>query len=488
MNPLQMTLSRLGAQDVKIVPEKPATFTLPGDKKPGLGRATISQRAAAVTIWHMGRRSGLGLGEPWSEKHVNTPGGGCAGYSVPFESVSRVQPFEVREKREPMPPMSQSDIEMAAIGDLRVRGFEFREKTTTLTKSGHKMYRLDDESGKSPAVRLVIHEGFAQVFSHRGSLELTAPWRPGETTKAGYDCWIASGSDFSGRSIKESLAVARALLGIFKPMQEAGETKAAEQVEAWLEKGKRVPADHRHLTKANASIDAPGFVAVPEGEKYAGAIVAPMFKPGQEPGALRLSGAQLLLTGSGNIGTDKMMLSGSESAGAFLTIPPPEKIEGQYSLAPWLAKSVEPDEPVIVCEGVATGLALYEAGYEQVVVAYSANNIKDVARYLRNSLPGREIVIATDHDIALSERGGLKSQAVPKAIEAARDVAGKVALPGADMPVGSDARDIIGRKDIEGVRDYIRSALDADAVQEVFTGRVNAREARQNIRAAQVER
>ena len=94
------------------------------------------------------------------------------------------------------------------------------------------------------------------------------------------------------------------------------------------------------------------------------------------------SGGQLrtiqCITGSG----DKRFLRDGEKAGCFCVIAVPGDDKSR----------------IIVCEGYATGLAIYEATGCPVVVAYDAGNLAQVAQAFRVKYPESEIIFAADND------------------------------------------------------------------------------------------
>ena len=53
---------------------------------------------------------------------------------------------------------------------------------------------------------------------------------------------------------------------------------------------------------------------------------------------------------------------------------------------------------LIICEGVATGLSLYECTGYPVAVAFDAGNLEPVAKVMRARMPNLRIVIAADDD------------------------------------------------------------------------------------------
>jgi len=141
------------------------------------------------------------------------------------------------------------------------------------------------------------------------------------------------------------------------------------------------------------------------------------------------------------------------------------------ALAPfqaWLAVA-DKTKPLVICEGVATGLAIQQSGAGNTLCALSSNNVMAVARWVKKSdlsdlFPG--VVVATDHDISRDAAGRLKSNAIPRALEAAKVTGFALAVPPATSQVGTDARDLLGRGGPQSVRDYIASAAPAADVEK----------------------
>ena len=85
---------------------------------------------------------------------------------------------------------------------------------------------------------------------------------------------------------------------------------------------------------------------------------------------------------------------------------------------------INEDDPVVICEGMATGASLFEDGCPFVVVAFSAWNLKPVALEIRKHYPKVNIVIAGDDDWQTDGNPGQTA-----AIEAASAVGGKCVIP-----------------------------------------------------------
>ncbi len=78
---------------------------------------------------------------------------------------------------------------------------------------------------------------------------------------------------------------------------------------------------------------------------------------------------------------DKHFLAGGKLKGSYATL-------GQY----------QANKPILLCEGWATGASLYEHTENLTYVAFSANNLKDVAIYVRSLYAKSDIIIMGDND------------------------------------------------------------------------------------------
>ncbi len=82
------------------------------------------------------------------------------------------------------------------------------------------------------------------------------------------------------------------------------------------------------------------------------------------------------------------------------------------------------DSRLYVCEGIATGLSIYEATGCQVFCAFNCGNLKPVAQAIREKYPSTEIIICSDNDAWTEGNPGLT-----KATEAAQAINAKLAIP-----------------------------------------------------------
>lgn len=81
-------------------------------------------------------------------------------------------------------------------------------------------------------------------------------------------------------------------------------------------------------------------------------------------------------------------------------------------------------KPLVICEGLATGLSLYECLNYPVLVAFDAGNLSPVAQMARSIYPNRDIILAADNDTTTDGNPG-----VSQATKAALAVEATIAIP-----------------------------------------------------------
>jgi putative DNA primase/helicase len=94
---------------------------------------------------------------------------------------------------------------------------------------------------------------------------------------------------------------------------------------------------------------------------------------------------------------------------------------GLVGLFGWIGAKTE---TVIICEGFATAATLHEQTGSRVYMAFTANNLLEVGRVVRERLPEAEIVFAADNDTETAGNPGLT-----KASQAAEAIGGSVIVP-----------------------------------------------------------
>lgn len=345
---------------------------------------------------------------------------------------------------------------------------------------------------------LVSANGVATAFSFRNDIDLPAPWREGKPTRDGRKTRYVTGHDLG---LDDDLvqpwtspALPRQIAA--PEIHPVDSDLNRDTCEAWLV-GVNPPADHRHLVKSHAVLNGSDLRVYPLGHRFAGRMMAPMFRPDQmgKQDMLELCGVQHLMP-TVAFSTDKIMAKGSRTVGAFVPLPAPDSLMKALlngALAPiqaWLAVANR-SQPLVLCEGVATGLAIQQSGAGNALCALSSNNVMAVAKWVKTTglsdmFP--HVVIATDHDIGRDAAGRLKSSAIPRAWAAAKETGFVLAVPPATSPVGSDARDLLGQGGSQAVRDFISSAAPAGGVENTRPEIFLPVKERQRSRAPEFER
>lgn len=451
-------LTACGATDIKAVRPYLLQFRLPGDNHPA-GRATTT-RDGMARIWHRGVREGLELSDKWqSAAPIDLePSRSVPSYTARLADLQPGDSIAKRDQAKERMVAPDDDVKAAALALLESYGW----KQVGTGKAG--LLYLNDGNGSTPACRLSVKNGIASVWSFRDDLDLPAPWRPGRTLTTGEKTMFATGHDL-GVAASRAATRPAALLPPLPSRPPVDKALAAKVVE-WWRQGEAAPEDHRHLTKHGARLVGDDLRLMPWDSGFRGDLIVPMFRPAEGAKvALEISGGQRLCDGT-VMGTDKMLLPGTRLADSFVPVPFSPLMsrvsDGMVNFEHWMKTlgSGVKDRPLVVCEGVATALAIYESGAGYPVAAISSNNVEGVAKWLSESgyasrFPG--VVIATDYDVAM-KNGKPVSKAIERAIEAAEKVGAKVAIPPPGSAAGTDARDMYAQGP-GAVRDYITSAL-----------------------------
>ncbi len=449
-------------------------FRLPGEtsRTPG-GRLSVA-RDGSLKMWHRLASKGLAAGEPWhaagdirlGDKSTPALATHIDELSVAKElsALTKVPKFssglEQRRSYDPEQVWRAADVLLQTAGLIpsRLRG------------------RYSDGSDHKPVCKLLVsNDGVATAFSFRGDIDLPAPWRQGRPTSDGRNTMYVTGGDLG---LAGDLAPPRSSAALQRlPTAELRTSDLdlnRDTCQSWMA-GIYPPADHRHLVKGHAVLDGAQLRVYPTGHRFAGTILVPMFRPDPMGRAdmLELCGAQHLIPEVA-FNTDKIMAKGSRTVGAFVPMPGIDalmKAMADDSLVPmqaWLAVA-DKSKPLVICEGVATGLAIEQSGAGNSLCALSSNNVMAVALWVKqaglaDSFP--RVVIATDHDIGRTAAGRLKSNAIPRALEAAKLTGFALAVPPAASEIGADARDLLGQGGPQALRNFIASAAPAAEVEK----------------------
>ena len=476
MDALQKMENYLIARGCEIhkVKDHLVEFRLPGEtsRTPG-GRLSVA-RDGSLKMWHRYAEKGLAAGAPW------LPAG-----DIPIGDKStpalraHVDQLTVHQE---LTALAKVPKFSSVPGQLRSYDPEqvWRAADASLQAAGLIPSRLHgrycDGSDQKPVYKLLVsNDGVATAFSFRGDIDLPAPWREGRQTSDGKKTMFVTGRDLG---LDGDLAPPRSSSALPRPVPADLCTTDLDlnrdTCKSWMA-GVTPPTDHRHLVKGNAVLDGAELRVYPTGHRFAGTILVPMFRPDPagRPDTLELCGAQHLMPKVA-FNTDKIMAKGSHSVGAFVPFPGLDSlisVLADDALAPiqaWLAVA-DKKKPLVICEGVATGLAIQQSGAGNTLCALSSNNVMAVAKWVKqtglsDSFPS--VVIATDHDIGRTEAGRLKSNAIPRALEAAKLTGFALAVPPANSQVGADARDLLGQSGPQAVRDFIAGAAPAADVEK----------------------
>ena len=461
--------------DIHKVKDHLVEFRLPGEtsRTPG-GRLSLA-RDGTLKMWHRYAEKGLAAGEPW------LPAG-----DIPIGDKStpalraHVDQLTVHQE---LAALNKVPKFLSVPGQLRSYDPEqvWRAADASLQAAGLIPSRLHgrycDGSDQKPVYKLLVsNDGVATAFSFRGDINLPAPWRVGRQTSDGKKTMFVTGRDLG---LDGDLAPPRSSPALPRPVK-ASEFNPVDldlnrdTINSWMA-AEIPPADHPHLVKSNAVLDGSDLRVYPVDHCFAGTLMAPMFRPDPmgKRDTLELCGVQHLMP-KVTFSTDKIMAKGSKTVGAFVPFPTPDSLMRAIVggvLAPfqaWLAVA-DKTKPLVICEGVATGLAIQQSGAGNTLCALSSNNVMAVARWVKKSdlsdlFPG--VVVATDHDISRDAAGRLKSNAIPRALEAAKVTGFALAVPPGISQVGTDARDLLGQGGSQAVRDYIASAAPAADVEK----------------------
>jgi putative DNA primase/helicase len=137
---------------------------------------------------------------------------------------------------------------------------------------------------------------------------------------------------------------------------------------------------------------------------------------------------------------DKRFYTGGRMSGCFHVL-------GDVAVSEWL----------LIAEGYATGATLLEASGHAVAIAFSASNIKNVAKSMRERYPDKRILICADDDSQTEQKTG-KNSGVIAATEAAKAVNGAWCKPLGLRGDGNDFNDLMHLSGIEEVKKQMAAA------------------------------
>ena len=126
---------------------------------------------------------------------------------------------------------------------------------------------------------------------------------------------------------------------------------------------------------------------------------------------------------------------------------------GAYFALGNFPESEETGEPLVICEGLATGISVYAATGWPVAVSFDAGNLRSVIQAMRAKYPGARLTVAADNDASGTGQA--------KASEAAQAFGAFVALPPCEPGTSTDWNDLHAAKGLDVVRELLKSALDS---------------------------
>jgi putative DNA primase/helicase len=232
----------------------------------------------------------------------------------------------------------------------------------------------------------------------------------------------ASGESGTWTAKGESTMTANERAELSRRMEEARKAREAEQASVHAEAAGKAQSIYAAAAdcQGHTYLTAKGVKPVPGLKLHKGAVVAPLYDDGGKVVSLQF------INEDGN----KLFLTGGRKKGCFFPI-------GGKDLK---------GKPLLICEGLATGLSLYECASYPALVAFDAGNLLSVAEVARFRYPERKIILCADND---TETEGNPGQT--KATAAALAVNGLLAMPVLKSGGKCDFNDIHQAEGIEAV-------------------------------------
>ncbi|BBN53959.1 conjugal transfer protein TraC [Pseudomonas chlororaphis subsp. aurantiaca] len=291
--------------------------------------------------------------------------------------------------------------------------------------------KISQDKGKEKNGWYVVHEhrtekGDTLIFGSFGD------WRSGETQKIKVKAGRMSPEEREVMRARQEEAKRRATEVAANAARRAA-SRAAGMFKRMPEKGKSAYLDRKQIV---------GFKV-----RYAprtGAVLVPMCNVRDQ-----IVGLQVIFPGpQPDTGRDKSYWPyGMSKEGAFHLIGP----------------HPEPGEPVLVCEGYATGASLHMATSLSVAIAFDAGNLMTVSKAMRERFPGRPIIICRDDDWKTKRPNGEPwNPGEEKANNAATVVGGQVVAPifsGDREDKWTDFNDLHCAEGLEAVRRQVLAVV-----------------------------
>jgi len=122
---------------------------------------------------------------------------------------------------------------------------------------------------------------------------------------------------------------------------------------------------------------------------------------------------------------------------------------------------ISPKKTLHICEGWATGATIFEATGHPVAIAFSKDNLEDVANHLRNKYPEIKITICADDDWQSPNNPGLS-----KAMEVAQKIKALVVVPRFSNTRANEDTDFNDMANMHGLESVKRTILEIKVNQE----------------------
>jgi putative DNA primase/helicase len=291
--------------------------------------------------------------------------------------------------------------------------------------------KTSQDKGREKNGWYVVHEhhtekGETLIFGSYGD------WRSGESQKIKVKAGRMTAEEREVMRARQEEAKRRAAEVAANAARRAA-SRASSLFKRMPEKGKSLYLDRKQIV---------GF-----GVRYAprtGAVLVPMCDARD-----KIVGLQVIFPEvQENTGRDKSYWPyGMSKEGAFHLIGP----------------HPEPGEPVLVCEGYATGASLHMATSVTVAVAFDAGNLREVAKTMRDRFPGRPLIVCRDDDWKTKRPNGEPwNPGEEKGANAALIVGGQVVGPvfsGERHDKWTDFNDLHCAEGLEAVRRQVLAVI-----------------------------
>ena len=214
-----------------------------------------------------------------------------------------------------------------------------------------------------------------------------------------------------------------------------------EQAHKWAEATQRAQAipDQAEPCQAHPYLEYKGVVPCPRlrvGDD--GLLLVPVLGPDGKARTLQTISADGV----------KLFMSGGKAGGGYFPI------------------GAAKDGPLLICEGLATGLSVHQATNYTTLVAFNAGNLRAVAQTARQRYPDRSLIVCADDDRQTEGNPGRT-----KATAAAQATGGKLAMPVFnDGQAGTDFNDLHQTEGLEAVKAQIESAMETALLWESDEG------------------